>query len=705
MTMIEAIDTVLMQAASCHNKPMKQRRILITAALPYANGPIHLGHMVEYIQTDIWARYQRARGHEAYFIWADDTHGTPIMLHAQKRGITPHQLITEMAAEHQRDFRDFGLSYDHFGSTNSNSNQTIVNDIWASLQAKGHVESHTIEQCYDAEKEMFLPDRFIRGKCPKCGAEDQYGDSCEVCGATYDPTDLIDPVSTLSHTTPVLRKSEHFFVRLADFTDMLQQWMQSPSLQDEVRNKLQEWFADGLRSWDVSRDAPYFGFEIPGQKDKFFYVWLDAPVGYMASFAEFCADKPDLDFDDWWRPGSDTELYHFVGKDIIYFHALFWPAVLHGGGYRIPSAVFAHGFLTVDGAKMSKSRGTFIMARTYLDHLHADYLRYYFAARLGSGLGDIDLQLEDFRQRVNADLIGKLINIASRCAGFIHKLNDGMLGPLLPDEQLYQQVYAQQDAIANEYETRNYQAAVRKVMALADQANQYLAEQAPWQLAKREDQIPHAIAVCTQGLNLFRLLITWLAPVLPDTAAGAFRFLNISDTEQPALWTTLAQPLLNHRINAYQPLLQRIEQSQIAAIIEASSASLDQPESRTEASSNSNNDGMDKIRQHISIDDFLNVELRVARIVHAETVEGADKLLRLQLDLGDQQRQVFAGIKAAYQPEQLHGRLTIMVANLAPRKMRFGVSEGMVLAAGEPDDGGPFLLSPDSGAQPGQRVR
>ncbi len=690
---------------------MKRRRILITAALPYANGPIHLGHMVEYIQTDIWARFQRARGHEAYFVWADDTHGTPIMLHARKRGITPDQLIAQMSAEHQRDFHDFGLSHDHFGSTNSASNRAIVNDIWAKLLAKGHIETRTIEQCFDAEKKMFLPDRFIRGTCPKCGAKDQYGDSCEACGATYAPTDLIDPVSTLSNTAPVLRESEHFFVRLADFTDMLQQWIQSPALQDEVRNKLQEWFADGLRSWDVSRDAPYFGFEIPGQKDKFFYVWLDAPVGYMASFADFCANNPHLDFDSWWRPGSDTELYHFVGKDIIYFHALFWPAVLHGGGYRIPTAVFAHGFLTVNGAKMSKSRGTFIMARTYLDHLHADYLRYYFAARLGNGLGDIDLQLDDFRQRVNADLIGKLINIASRCAGFIHRLNDGMLAGELPDPELYQHFLDQQEIIATDFEQRNYQAAVRKVMALADQANQYLAEQAPWQLARHDDHIPAAIAVCSQGLNLFRLLITWLAPVLPDTAARAFEFLNLPAAATPGLWSTLSQPLLNHRIDVYQPLLQRIEASQITAIIADSKASLAQIEqapNNTDSQPDTNQASMNDTAQQpptIGIDDFLKVDLRVARIVQAEAVAGADKLLRLTLDLGDQQRQVLAGIKTAYTPEQLQDRLTVVVANLAPRTMRFGVSEGMLLAAGEPEHGGPFLLSPDSGAKPGQRVR
>lgn len=700
---------------------MKQRRILITAALPYANGPIHLGHMVEYIQTDIWARFQRARGHEAYFIWADDTHGTPIMLHARKRGISPDQLIAEMAEEHQRDFRDFGLSYDHFGSTNSPSNRELVHGIWARLQAQGHIESHTIEQCYDAERKMFLPDRFIRGTCPKCGAEDQYGDSCEVCGATYEPTDLINPVSTLSGSAPELRQSEHFFVRLADFTDMLQDWMRSPALQDEVRNKLQEWFGDGLRSWDVSRDAPYFGFEIPGQKDKFFYVWLDAPVGYMASFADFCASHPQLDFDEWWGPDSDTELYHFVGKDIIYFHALFWPAVLHGSGYRIPTAVFAHGFLTVNGAKMSKSRGTFIMARTYLDHLHPDYLRYYFAARLGSGLGDIDLQLDDFRQRVNADLVGKLINIASRCAGFIHKLNAGQLGPVLPDADLYQTFLEQQNAIATDYEQRNYQAAVRRIMALADQANQYLAEQAPWKLAKQPDQQAQAIAICTQGLNLFRLLITWLAPVLPDTATRALQFLQLDDTPQALLWSRLHEPLLEHAINPYQALLQRIDEQQIAAIIEDSKATLEASSNAAGTSTTAAAAEQKKTAQKkpenapdsmphqptdtISIDQFLAVELRVARIVSAEQVPGADKLLRLQLDLGNAQRQVFAGIKSAYTPEQLQNRLTVVVANLAPRKMRFGISEGMILAAGEADDGGPFLLSPDSGAQPGQRIR
>lgn len=699
---------------------MKQRRILITAALPYANGPIHLGHMVEYIQTDIWARFQRARGHEAYFIWADDTHGTPIMLHARKRGISPDQLIAEMAEEHQRDFRDFGLSYDHFGSTNSPSNRELVHGIWTRLQAQGHIESHTIEQCYDAERKMFLPDRFIRGTCPKCGAEDQYGDSCEVCGATYEPTDLINPVSTLSGSAPELRQSEHFFVRLADFTDMLQDWMRSPALQDEVRNKLQEWFGDGLRSWDVSRDAPYFGFEIPGQKDKFFYVWLDAPVGYMASFADFCANHPQLDFAEWWGPDSDTELYHFVGKDIIYFHALFWPAVLHGSGYRIPTAVFAHGFLTVNGAKMSKSRGTFIMARTYLDHLHPDYLRYYFAARLGSGLGDIDLQLDDFRQRVNADLVGKLINIASRCAGFIHKLNAGQLGPVLPDADLYQTFLEQQNAIAADYEQRNYQAAVRRIMALADQANQYLAEQAPWKLAKQPDQQAQAIAICTQGLNLFRLLITWLAPVLPDTATRALQFLQLDDTPQALLWSRLHEPLLEHAIKPYQALLQRIDEQQIAAIIadskatlEASSnaagtsttaAAVEQKKTAQKKPENAPDSMPHQPTDTISIDQFLAVELRVARIVSAEQVPGADKLLRLQLDLGNAQRQVFAGIKSAYTPEQLQNRLTVVVANLAPRKMRFGISEGMILAAGGADDGGPFLLSPDSGAQPGQRI-
>lgn len=678
----------------------QKRQILVTAALPYANGPIHLGHMVEYIQTDIWVRFQRAQGHQAYFIWADDTHGTPIMLHAQKRGIKPEQLIDEMATEHQQDFSDFGLSYDHFGSTHSETNRELVNGIWQRLLSAGHTEQRDIEQFYDTERAMFLPDRFIKGTCPKCNATDQYGDSCESCGATYSPTELIDPKSVLTDSTPELRKSQHYFFSLGNFQDFLQQWMQSSNLQAEVRNKLQEWFVDGLQSWDISRDAPYFGFNIPGHNDKYFYVWLDAPVGYMASFAEFCQQRPELNFDEWWRADSETELYHFIGKDIVYFHALFWPAILRAAGYRTPTAVFAHGFLTVDGAKMSKSRGTFIMARTYLDHLHPDYLRYYFAARLGSGLSDIDLQLEDFRQRVNSDLVGKLVNIASRCAGFIHKLNDGKLADQLPEPAMYQQFLEAQPGIADQFEQRNFQQAIRQIMKLADQANQYLAEREPWKLAKVVGQQATAVAVCTQGINLFRVLITWLAPVIPATADKAADFLQCPVNQ----WHDLDKPLLNHQIAAFKPLLQRIDEKQTAQLISASRDTLQTTPEKPSGGKTKPTEKTDADTMPITIDQFMDVDLRVAKIVKATAVEGADKLLQLTLDIGTEQRNVFAGIKASYNPEELEGRLTVMVANLAPRKMRFGLSEGMVLAAAD-EHGGPFILSPDSGATPGQRVR
>jgi len=669
------------------------RKILVTSALPYANGPIHLGHMLEYIQTDIWVRFQRAQGHQAYFIWADDTHGTPIMLHAQKREIPPEQLIAEMDAAHQRDFQDFSLSYDHFGSTHSASNQRLVESIWKRLQDNGHIEQRTIKQFFDTDRKMFLPDRFIKGTCPKCKTADQYGDSCENCGSTYNPTELIDPRSAVSGTEPVLKDSEHYFFKLADFTDMLQSWINDAPLQDEVRNKLQEWFADGLHSWDISRDAPYFGFVIPGTTDKYFYVWLDAPVGYMASFADLCEQKPELNFDQWWQADSDTELYHFIGKDIVYFHALFWPAILQGSGWRTPTAVFAHGFLTVNGAKMSKSRGTFIMARTYLDHLHPDYLRYYFAARLSNGMGDIDLSLDDFLQRVNADLIGKLVNIASRCAGFIHKLNDGQLANELPEPTMYQSFLQQQSNIADAFEKRNFQSAMRQVMTLADQANQYLAEREPWKLAKQQGQQSTVVGICTQGINLFRVLITWLAPVIPATAKQSSAFLNCPVDN----WVDLKQPLLAHTLQPFKPLLKRIENTQIKAILSASTESLEK--NQNDATTNAKQDD----NPMITIDEFKKVELRVARIVDAQQVEGADKLLQLTLDIGTEQRNVFAGIKSSYEPQQLVNRLTIMVANLQPRKMRFGLSEGMVLAAGGLQ-GGPYLLSPDSGAQPGDRV-
>ncbi len=669
------------------------RRLLVTAALPYANGPIHLGHMLEYVQTDIWARFQRARGHQVVYAWADDAHGTPIMLNAQKRGITPEELIEHFGTEHERDFLDFGLSHDNFSSTHSDTNREIVELIWKRLNEAGCVVTRTIEQLFDAEKGMFLPDRFIRGTCPRCGAEDQYGDSCEKCSATYEPTDLIDPRSVVSGSTPVLKKTEHHFVTLKPFEPSLKQWMRSGALQDEVANKLEEWFEAGLRDWDVTRDAPYFGFRIPGTEDKYFYVWLDAPIGYLSSFREVCK-RDGLDFDAWTRPGSDTEMHHFIGKDIIYFHCLFWPAMLEGASFRRPTKVHVHGFLTVNGTKMSKSRGTFIMARTWLNHLPPDYLRYYLAAKLGSGLSDIDLNFDDFASRINSDLVGKLVNIASRASGFIHKLGQGRLAATLPDPELYREFTDQTEAIAGDFEHCNYASAVRRIMALADRANQYIDEYKPWQMAKQEGREAEVVAVCTQALNLFRVLTTWLSPVIPHIASEAESFLGCPLDG----WNGLRQPLLEHEINKFKPLATRVEPKQIEAIMEESRESLGTQGSESSAAPKL------ELAPEITIDEFMNLDLRIARIAEASHVEGADKLLRLVLDLGPESRQVFAGIRSAYKPEDLEGRLTIMLANLKPRKMRFGLSEGMVLAAGG-DDGGPFLLAPDSGAKPGMRVR
>ncbi|AKS41670.1 methionine--tRNA ligase [Wenzhouxiangella marina] len=672
-----------------------KRRLLITAALPYANGSIHLGHMLEYIQTDIWTRFQRARGHEVWFAWADDAHGTPIMLHAEKRGISPEALIEEMSAEHQRDFADFGLSQDNFSSTHTPTNQALVERIWQALDAAGAVTSRSIEQFHDPERNMFLPDRFIRGQCPKCGADDQYGDSCEACGATYDPTELVDPRSVLSGATPVLKQTEHFFVSLEQFRASLKTWVRSGALQDEVANKLNEWLDEPLRDWDVTRDAPYFGFPIPGQSDKYFYVWMDAPVGYLASFKEIC-EREGLDFDEWTRPDSGTEMHHFIGKDIVYFHCLFWPAMLEGAGMRRPTAVHAHGFLTVNGAKMSKSRGTFIKARTWLDHINADTLRYYFAAKLGPGLADIDLNLEDFRARVNADLVGKLVNIASRSAGFVHKFGGGRLAAELPEPELFQRFVDAHESIAAEFESRNFQMGIRRIMALADEANRYIDEHKPWVLAKEDGREAEVLAICTQGLNLFRTMMIWLQPVIPATAAEAAEFLGTPLND----FDSACQPLLDHPINKFKPLMKRIEAEQIERVLEASRESLAAAASEPAASAPEDEK---EETDMIEFPDFAKVDLRVARIARAELVEGADKLLRLELDLGNETRQVFAGIRGHYDPAELEGRLTVMVANLAPRKMRFGVSEGMVLAASE-GGGKPYLLSPDSGATPGMKV-
>jgi methionyl-tRNA synthetase len=672
-----------------------QRKILVTSALPYANGSIHLGHLVEYIQTDIWARFQRLQGHHCYYVCADDAHGTPIMLRARQDGTEPEQLIAAMQKEHEADFAGFLIGFDNYHSTHSEENSELASEIYLKLRDENHIVTRTISQSYDPEAEMFLPDRFIKGTCPKCGAEDQYGDNCEVCGATYAPTELINPVSAISGATPVEKDSEQYFFKLSDFADMLQSWMREGHVQSEIANKLDEWFEDGLQDWDISRNAPYWGFEIPDAPGKYFYVWMDAPIGYMASFKNLC-DREGISFDEYWHSEAETELYHFIGKDIARFHTLFWPAVLHGAGFRKPTAVYCHGFLTVNGQKMSKSRGTFIKGRTYLDNLQPEYLRYYYAAKLSSGVDDIDLNLEDFMQRVNSDLVGKVVNIASRCAGFINKRFDNLLSASLPDSALYNELVSAGESIAADFEKREYSRAVREIMALADKANVYIDNNKPWVLIKEEGREAEVQAICTQGINLFRVLMTYLKPILPETAHKSEAFLN-SDLQ----WDTLHEPLLDHRINKFKPLMTRIEKEQIEAMIEQSREHLDQ-DNKTETTTGPLTD--DPIASEIQFDDFAKVDLRVARIIKAEHVEGADKLLQLTLDIGGETRMVFAGIKSAYEPEMLEGRLTVMVANLAPRKMRFGISEGMVLAAG-PGGKHLFILSPDDGASPGMRVK
>ncbi len=674
------------------------RRILVTSALPYANGPIHLGHLVEYIQTDIWARFQRLRGHECYYVCADDAHGTPIMLKARERGIRPEDLIEEMGRAHQRDFADFLVEFDCYHSTHSEENRHFAELIYQRLDAGGHIERRTISQLYDPKEGMFLPDRYIKGTCPRCGAADQYGDSCEVCSATYTPADLADPVSVVSGETPELRESEHYFFRLQDFETLLREWATSGRLQEEVANKLNEWFREGLRDWDISRDAPYFGFRIPGTEDKYFYVWLDAPIGYMASFQRLCRER-GIDFDAFWAAGREegTELYHFIGKDIAYFHTLFWPAMLHGASFRMPSAVFCHGFLTVDGQKMSKSRGTFITARSYLDQLDPEYLRYYFAAKLGPAVEDIDLSLDDFVQRVNSDVVGKLVNIASRCASFIHKLFDGRLAAGLSAPELYREFTAQAERIADLYERREFARAMREIMNLADQANQYIDAEKPWQLAKDPEQADAVQKICTLGLNLFRVLAVYVKPVLPALAADTEAFLDLPAQS----WSDLQTPLLDRSINPFNPLKTRIDPKQVEAMVNASKETLG---GEPTTGVGTGRLAEDPIGPEITIDDFAKLDLRVARVQVAEAVEGADKLLRLELDLGGETRQVFAGVSQAYTPEQLIGRLVVCVANLKPRKMRFGLSEGMILCAG-PGGKELWVVSPEPGAEPGMRVK
>lgn len=681
-----------------------QRRILVTSALPYANGPIHLGHLVEYIQTDIWVRFQKMQGHEVYYVCADDTHGTPIMLRAEKEGITPKALIARMHGEHLRDFTGFHVGFDNYYSTDSSENESLCSDIYTKLKAKDLIAVRSVEQFYDPAKQMFLPDRYIKGECPKCNAKDQYGDACEVCGSTYSPTDLKNPYSVVSGEKPVRKSSDHYFFRLSDqrCADFLKQWTRSGALQSEAANKMDEWFSAGLQDWDISRDAPYFGFQIPGAPGKYFYVWLDAPVGYMASFKNLCAKK-NLNFDDFWRKDSTAELYHFIGKDILYFHALFWPAMLEHAGYRTPTKLCAHGFLTVNGEKMSKSRGTFITAESYLQQgLNPEWLRYYYAAKLNGTMEDLDLNLDDFSARVNSDLVGKYVNIASRSAPFLAKYFDGQLhggaqATLLPGFDI--EKHGREIAAA--YEVRDYVKAVRLIMSFADAINQHFDAEKPWEIAKDDSKREQLHKVCSVCMKGFQLLTIWLKPMLPKLAAQAEAFLNSS----ALTWAEQRQPLT--RIGKYEHLMTRIDRKQIDALIAAnkettmtSTTPAAQPAVTAAADSNASG--------HISIDDFSKVDLRIAKIVNAEHVEGAEKLLKLTLDIGEPKpRTVFAGIKSAYDPAALIGRLTVMVANLAPRKMKFGLSEGMVLAASDADGKTPglFILSPDTGAQPGMRVK
>ena len=695
---------------------LNARKILVTSALPYANGSIHLGHLLEYIQTDIWVRFQKARGHQCTYVCADDAHGTAIMLRAEKEGISPEEQIARVKAEHETDFADFQIAFDNFHSTHSEENRELSAAIYKACRDKGHIATRSIKQLYDPVKELFLADRYIKGNCPKCDAEDQYGDNCEVCGATYTPAELKKPYSVISGATPVEKESEHFFFKLPDFQDFLKEWTRSGTLQDEVANKLAEWLDSGLQEWDISRDAPYFGFEIPDAPGKYFYVWLDAPIGYMASFKNLCDRRDDLDFDDYWKKGSDAEVYHFIGKDIINFHALFWPSMLTAADYRTPTAVNAHGFVTVNGSKMSKSRGTFIKARTYLNHLNPTYLRYYFAAKLSSSVDDFDLNLEDFVQRVNSDLVNKLINIASRTANFIKK-SGGVLSETCAEEAMVNDFINAGDQIAELYEKREFGRAMKEIMTLADRANEYIQAKAPWAMSKEEGREQEVLEVCSVAVNLFRQLMTYLSPVLPELADKTAAFLNLETLG----WKDRRTILTGHEINKFKPMLARAEMDKVTAILEETKAELEKEnggaapaaekkaDKKTEKKAKNKGpelreDGNEVIADTIEFPDFAKVDLRIARIVKADHVEGADKLLQLTLDIGNgETRNVFSGIKAAYKPEDLEGKLTVMVANLAPRKMKFGLSEGMVLAAG-PGGSDIYLLEPHDGAQPGMRV-
>ncbi|ENT1511844.1 methionine--tRNA ligase [Neisseria gonorrhoeae] len=681
------------------------RKILVTSALPYANGSIHLGHMVEHIQTDVWVRFQKLRGHECYYCCADDTHGTPVMLAAQKQGIAPEDMIAKVRKEHLADFTGFFIGYDNYYSTHSTENKQFSQDIYRALKANGKIESRVIEQLFDPEKQMFLPDRFVKGECPKCHAQDQYGDNCEVCGTTYSPTELINPYSAVSGAKPELRESEHFFFKLGECADFLKAWTSGnnphdgkPHLQPEALNKMKEWLGEGeettLSDWDISRDAPYFGFEIPDAPGKYFYVWLDAPVGYMASFKNLC-DRIGIDFDEYFKAGSQTEMYHFIGKDILYFHALFWPAMLHFSGHRAPTGVYAHGFLTVDGQKMSKSRGTFITAKSYLEQgLNPEWMRYYIAAKLNGKIEDTDLNLQDFISRVNSDLVGKYVNIAARASGFIAKRFEGRPKDV-SGSALLAKLAAESDTIAEQYENREYARALRDIMALADIVNEYVDANKPWELAKQEGQDERLHEVCSELINAFTMLTAYLAPVLPQTAANAARFLNLD----AITWANTRKTLGGHAINKYEHLMQRVEQKQVDDLIEANKQSIQTASAPVEEGK------YEKVAEQASFDDFMKIDMRVAKVLNCEAVEGSTKLLKFDLDFGFEKRIIFSGIAASYpNPAELNGRMVIAVANFAPRKMaKFGVSEGMILSAATAD-GKLKLLDVDAGAQPGDKV-
>ncbi len=674
-----------------NSSPKQQRKILVTSALPYANGSIHLGHMLEHIQTDIWTRFQKLRGHECISVCADDTHGTPIMLRAQKEGVSPEEFIKATQQEHENDFNDFLVNYDNYHSTHSEENRVLCETIYKRLEANDHIAKRTISQLYDPEKNMFLPDRFVKGECPKCGSDEQYGDNCDNCGATYSPTELKNPKSAVSGATPIEKDSEHYFFKLTDFEGMLKSWTRDGHVQEQIANKLDEWFESGLQQWDISRDAPYFGFEIPGAPNKYFYVWVDAPMGYMASFKNLCDKTPSLDFDEYWQQNSEAEVHHFIGKDIVYFHTLFWPAMLEGSGFRKPTKVHAHGFLTVNGTKMSKSKGTFIKARTYLNHLNPEYLRYYFMAKLTSRVDDFDLNLADFVSRINSDLVGKYINIGSRVAKFITKKFDGKLCDGINDHPLIVEYQNASETIAQYFEEKEFGKAIKLIMSLADKANQYVDAEEPWVKIKDPATQAEVHQVSSVALNLFKILTIYLKPALPLIAKQVETFLNI----EPLKWQDINECLENHTINNFKPMVQRIDEKKINAMVE---------ESKEEAEQAAEPQLADPLKDEIEFKDFDKIDLRVVKIIKAEHVEGAEKLLKLQLDLDGVTKQVFAGIKSAYSPEELTGKLTVMVANLAPRKMRFGISEGMVLAAG-PGGKDLWILNPDQGAQPGMRVK